>query len=108
MPILDENMAKYPGGSIYSMEWLAIRNRKREECQDFCEGSPAYPDCCAEQGQPHPVTGSKVVLTVAHFDHDPENNDPSNHFLWCQRCHNTHDAGHRKETRQRHQLKLDL
>lgn len=59
-----------------------------------CEGSPAYPDCRAVHGQPHPVTGSIVVLTVAHLDHDTSNNDYSNLAAWCQRCHLTYDATH--------------
>lgn len=31
--------------------------------------------------------GVKVVLTVAHVDHDPSNNDPANLRALCQRCH---------------------
>lgn len=57
-----------------------------------CEGSPRYPDCAAVHGQPHPVTGSRVVLTVAHLDHDTTNNRFSNLRAWCQRCHLTYDA----------------
>ena len=51
-----------------------------------------YPDCGAENGKYHPVTNSKVVLTVAHLDHMPENNDMDNLKHWCQRCHLTYDA----------------
>ena len=40
----------------------------------------------------HPVTGSKVVLTIAHLDHTPENCDDENLRAWCQRCHLTYDA----------------
>ena len=43
-------------------------------------------------GQPHPVTGSKVVLTVGHLDHDPMNCARENLRAWCQRCHLTYDA----------------
>ncbi len=57
-----------------------------------CEGSPAYPNCQAVHGHPHPVTGSKVVLTVAHLDHDTTNNRFSNLRAMCQKCHLTHDA----------------
>jgi len=32
-----------------------------------------------------------VVLTVAHLDHDPTNNDESNLRALCQRCHFAHD-----------------
>lgn len=34
----------------------------------------------------------KVVLTVAHLDHIPENCDHDNLRAWCQRCHLRYDA----------------
>lgn len=34
----------------------------------------------------------KTVLTIAHLDHDPTNNDPANLRALCQRCHLRHDA----------------
>ena len=34
----------------------------------------------------------KVVLTVAHLDHRPENCARKNLRAWCQRCHNAYDA----------------
>ena len=34
----------------------------------------------------------RVVLTVAHLDHQPENCAPDNLRAWCQRCHNAYDA----------------
>ncbi len=33
----------------------------------------------------------KTVLTCAHLDHDPANNDPANLAALCQRCHLRHD-----------------
>lgn len=41
----------------------------------------------------------KVILTVAHLDHDPRNNDPANLRHLCQLHHNQHDAAHRAESR---------
>lgn len=38
----------------------------------------------------------RIVLTVAHLDHQPENCDPANLKCWCQRCHNSHDAAERR------------
>lgn len=38
----------------------------------------------------------KVVLTVAHLDHTPENCDESNLAALCQRCHNRYDAPTRR------------
>ncbi|MBZ0246326.1 MAG: hypothetical protein K8H85_10290 [Cyclobacteriaceae bacterium] len=80
---------------------------------DCCEGSPVYPDCHAENGKPHPETGSTVVLTTAHVDGNKDNNRFWNLKRWCQRCHLRHDLGHhimnrkygRKHTRS-HQGKL--
>lgn len=41
----------------------------------------------------------KIVLTIAHLDHNPTNNDPANLRALCQRCHNRHDAAHRSANR---------
>lgn len=92
MPISPENDAKYPGGSARSKEWRLIRGRIRYRAGDACEGSPAYPDCRAKNYEPHPVTGSKVVCTVAHRDGKLDDHSDENLAFWCQRCHLTHDA----------------
>lgn len=38
----------------------------------------------------------RVVLTVAHMDHRPENCDRKNLKALCQRCHNRYDAPMRR------------
>ena len=88
MPIRPENRSRY------SANWRAIRAEILMRAGQCCEGSPAYPDCRARNGEQHPVTGSKVILTIAHLDHTPENCEPGNLRAWCQRCHLTHDAAH--------------
>jgi len=40
----------------------------------------------------------KIVLTIAHLDHIPENCDPANLRAWCQRCHLRYDTAHHAET----------
>ena len=80
--------------SRYPENWKEISQQIRERAGNCCEGSPAYPDCRARNHQPHPTTGSRVVLTVAHLDHEPGNCDPDNLRAWCQRCHVTYDAKH--------------
>ena len=40
----------------------------------------------------------KVVLTVAHLDHNPSNCDYSNLRALCQRCHLRYDAKHHATT----------
>ena len=58
--------------------------------------------CGAANYEPHPVTGSRVVLTIAHiYDHDPMNCDPGNLAALCQKCHNAHDAPMRVKNRKR-------
>ena len=47
--------------------------------------------CGAENHKPHPVTGKKVILTVAHLNHDISDNRPENLMALCQRCHLNHD-----------------
>jgi 5-methylcytosine-specific restriction endonuclease McrA len=84
MPIRPENRARYP------KDWPAIRRAIRERAQERCES------CGAENGKPNPITGSRVVLTVAHLDHTPENCAPENLRAWCQRCHNAYDAPMRR------------
>lgn len=87
LPVSKHNAARYPDN------WKEIVAAVRGRSGDVCEGSPAYPDCRAVNHQPHPVTGSMVVLTTAHLAHDDlETQDISKLRHWCQRCHLTYDA----------------
>ena len=83
MPIRAENKGRYP------KDWPAISRRIKERAGWRCEF------CGAAHGLPHPVTGSKVILTVAHLDHTPENCSDENLKALCQRCHNGYDAKER-------------
>lgn len=100
----------------YPANWEEIRAQILERAGNRCEGTPQYPDCRAENYKPHPVTGSKVVLTIAHYlNEDPQDVRPENLRALCQRCHLTYDAQlharHAAETRrakrERGQLKLE-
>ena len=83
MPISRENKGRYPP------EWPLISLWVRVAAGWRCEWCPAV------QGEPHPVTGSTVVLTVAHVhDPAPENVSPTNLAALCQRCHLNHDRAH--------------
>lgn len=44
-----------------------------------------------------PLRIVRIVLTVAHMDHMPENCDPGNLKALCQRCHNRYDQPHRRK-----------
>jgi 5-methylcytosine-specific restriction endonuclease McrA len=85
----------------YGPDWDELSLELREAAGWRCQGSPRFPDCRAAQGEPHPDTGSKVVLTVAHLDQDPANRDRANLRVLCQRCHLAHDAPHHRRSAER-------
>lgn len=110
-PIRPEQRALYPP------DWPAITRRIKEdraggrcECLGEC-GSPRHVTsdptmcgtpvgrCLAFNGEPHPSTGSRVVLTTAHRDHDPANCRDENLAAMCQSCHLHYDKEHHAETR---------
>lgn len=127
MPIRPEDRGKYPP------DWRAISKRIREErARNRCEqcGAPNGRAIArgsdgtymledgqvfdAETGEPRgyargseypSVRWVRVVLTVAHLDHDPTNSADENLRALCQRCHLAHDRGHHvrrtRETRER-------
>ena len=79
--------------SEYPEDWKEISEYIR-----FTRAGNKCETCGAENYKPHPVTGSKVVLTVAHIRHeksdvrynkekyDPEDKE-NNLVAECQRCH---------------------
>lgn len=74
----------------YPANWKEISLRIRARAGGKCEF------CGAENYKPHPITGSKVVLTVAHLDHNPQNCADENLKALCQRCHLRYDIEHHK------------
>ena len=113
MPIKPENLAKYPAN--WKAISLSIRERDGNKCK-FCgvaNGTYGYRDIktgqfvsideIAEGAEwidaldlsDRPI---KIVLTVAHLDHNEANCEGSNLAALCQRCHLTYDAKHHAET----------
>ena len=86
------NYKKYPSN------WNEIRDRILRRAKNKCEF------CRAENKKPHPVTGSKVVLTIMHLDHDPYNENITDDRLRaaCQRCHLNFDRIERDERKLGH------
>ena len=89
----------------------------RCECRGECGTDHADLDhqlrrgrCTARNGQPHPITGSRVVLTVSHhLDHQPENCDDDNLRAMCQKCHLNYDAEeHRRSRRERQRAQASV
>lgn len=78
----------------YPKAWKRIRTAIMRRARGRCEW------CGAENYQPHPITGSKVVLTTAHLGephaanadkHDKLDIRAENIAALCQRCHLRHD-----------------
>ncbi len=85
MPIKPENRILYP------KNWKEISKRVRYDlANNKCE------ICGVPNKTIHPVTGSKVVLTVAHLDQNPRNCKRYNLRAMCQRCHINFDHYWRK------------
>lgn len=100
--------------SRYPADWDAIsRALRTDRAGNRCEW------CGAVNGQPHPRTGSRVVLTVAHLGtvyadgtpgdkHDKADVRPENLAALCQACHLNYDRdehiAHATETRRRKRL----
>lgn len=119
MPIRPENKDRYPA------DWKAISLRIRERAGQKCEWCKAPNGVLidrsrdgeaymlmdgqvfsATDGEAHgyargsewPSCGrlTKVILTVAHLDHTPENCADDNLKALCQRCHNRYDMPMRR------------
>lgn len=102
-PIRPENAGRYPD------DWKDVSNGIRFgradgrcECRGECgRGTHGTDRCPNRHGEPAYGTGSKVVLTVAHLDHTPENCDGENLRAMCQGCHLHYDRAHHAATRAR-------
>lgn len=99
MPIRPENRDRYPA------DWKAIsddirfaRADGRCECRGECGRNTHIGRCPNVHNGRAYGTGSRVILTVAHLDHTPENCDPSNLRAMCQGCHLHYDRDHHART----------
>ena len=101
--------------SKYPKNWKQIRYRILKRAGGDTTGDirigATCENCGAENWKPHPITGSKVVLTIAHLgDPDPMNVADNNLAALCQKCHNLFDAPMRARNRainKRNQQVLD-
>lgn len=97
MPV---DWSKYPANWKLEIR-PAILERERHRCKwcGVANGDWLKSKCCLE-----PIYDERnrclscrkrrprVVLTIAHLDHDTLNNHPDNLAALCQRCHLTYDA----------------
>lgn len=87
----------------YPPDWKAISKRIRFEraagrceCHGECGIHPGH-RCTEKNGDKAQFANGKVVLTVAHLDHDSTNSDEMNLRAMCQRCHLAYDAPRKAE-----------
>jgi 5-methylcytosine-specific restriction endonuclease McrA len=86
---------------LYPKDWKQVSLQIRERDGWRCKW------CGAENSKPHPVTGSKVVLTVAHHpDSNPANCADGNLQALCQSCHNKLDAPMRARNRRMNKRRI--
>lgn len=114
MPISPERARLYPP------DWPEIRARILARAGNRCEwcgvgnawigirDGDAFRHLTPKEAEASKAEGARltrIVLTIAHLDHDPRNNDPGNLCALCQACHLRHDAKehatHAAETRRR-------
>lgn len=119
MPIRPENKARYP------KDWPSISARIRQRADNRCQDcgvknyrlggrdpkgdwhdasrlgtcpkpfpDPGVYSWC--KGWPEQLRIVRIVLTVAHLDHQPENCADENLKALCQRCHNRYDMAERR------------
>lgn len=100
MPIRPSERARYP------KDWKAISARIRERSGGQCEcwgecglhhTNPGPRRCAEQNGTKAKWANGKVVLTVAHMDHQPERCEDSNLRAMCQRCHLRYDSKHHQK-----------
>ena len=118
MPIRPSDRHRYP------KDWKSIRTRILERAGHRCEfcglengaigrrrsdGTfERFESLEAEVVSLEGVRLTRIVLTIAHLDHTPENNAGSNLRALCQRCHLAHDATeHLRNARDTKRRKLD-
>lgn len=61
--------------------------------------TPAELDASTAEGELRGRRVIRIVLTIAHIDHNPSNNADTNLKALCQRCHLRHDRAQHVENR---------
>jgi hypothetical protein len=98
MPIKKENIKRYPANWNEISKDIRFNRagNKCEKCgiQNYIYINKYTREICLRDES----NAIRVVLTVAHLDHQPENCDYSNLMAMCQKCHNIYDRKHRNQT----------
>lgn len=112
MPIKPENRSRYPAN--WKQIRAAILERAAHKCEECGIPNYAYRNRTTDEWTTHLMQVetwtcvdedkvTRIVLTIAHLDHTPENCSPDNLKALCQRCHLRYDHDlhqrHSRETR---------
>lgn len=120
--------------ALYSDDWEEITAKLKDEVGQRCEQCGAPNNKYINRRLDNPVVWMeaftdqweqvlyfeseewadeiKVILTTAHLDHNPRNNDRLNLRVLCQRCHLVYDSPHhqinarRTRISKKHQAKV--
>lgn len=103
----------------YPKNWKEIRDKILKRAKNRCEctgecGLHHGRRCIEENGKPASYAKGKIVLTIAHLDHDETNHKVKLNRLkaMCQRCHLRYDTPEKKkrrfEKKHKNQIKLTL
>lgn len=74
----------------------------RQRARGFRDSNGIFHECDSFREQWEKERGRRIFtifLSIAHLDHNPDNNDYSNLRAYCQKCHNGHDKQHRRMSR---------
>lgn len=107
MPIKPENRKRYPA------DWPQVRERiltrAGHKCEQCSIPNYAYRNNDTDEWTRNEMQAetwatcddakvTRIVLTIGHLDHTPENCGDENLRAWCQRCHLRYDAQHHAQT----------
>lgn len=91
---------------LYPDDWEAISLEVRARSEGRCEcigecGLHHGRRCDERNGEDARWAKGRIVLTVAHLDHEPANCERGNLRAMCQRCHLRYDSPHHVANAQR-------
>lgn len=110
-PIRPEMRDRYPPDWKQISDRIKFERAKgRCECVGECGRDPYHLDpidgrCVNRHGQPAIGSGSKVVLTTAHLNHEPSDCRDEALKAMCQGCHLWYDREHHAETKRDRRLR---
>lgn len=96
-PIRASEKARYPKDWKEISLYIRERSQGQCECVDEC-GLHPWGRCIEKNGRKAFFANGKIVLSVAHLNHRPEDCGDNNLKAMCSRCHLRYDRGHHAET----------